>query len=428
MKKVKAVARRKSALVFLLLCVMVLFLSPWADAPSSPPAVVPVPKKESLATEEPVIAREVSHLTIDVALEEPEFHALVVRNDEFTLRHPDIKVELTRVNPKQAYRVYKNASEMDEASDIMLLSNEWVKEFASSGFLLPADAAYEGKALAEQFDAVTAPLKWNGYLWGVPRAMDPFVLVWNMDLLHQWLGENVALPLTVEQWTALAIASAQAAEPEMPSWLTIDRNDPLSLLSWLESATNERSDGIWDEEEEPWAGTPFERALTVLDENKAYVQFVSSMEEAERLLRDGKTLSAIVPNSTASAWLKEQRSSLEPKLEIDRHSWKLPYVWTRGSSFAISSDTEAEEAAYAWISEMTDDRSQRLNREEWGILPVYRSLYDSDRTLGNLLPGRTGQTFPNQSPLYAGPELPARLEQLAVLWSRLSTGAITAEE
>jgi hypothetical protein len=258
--------------------------------------------------------------------------------------------------------------------------------------------------------------------------MDPFVLLWNMDLLHQWLGEDVALPLTIEQWTALATASAQAAETEQPSWLTLDRNDPLSLLSWIENATAERSDGIWDEEEEPWTGTPFGQALTVLDQYKANVRFVSGIEEAEALLNGGKTLAAIVPNSLASEWMKEPRSNLEPKLEVDRHSWKLPYVWTRGSSFAISSDTAAEEAAYTWISEMTNDRNQRLNREKWGILPVYRSLYDADRTLGNLLPGRTGQTFPNQPPLYTGPELPERLEQLATLWSRLSSGAIEAEQ
>jgi maltose-binding protein MalE len=229
MKKVKAVARRKSALVFLLLCMMVLILSPWADAPSPYSPIVTMPKGEAFETAEPVIAQEVSDLTVEVALEESEFSKLIDQNEAFVRRHPDIMVTLLRTDPQQAYSAFKRASQMEESADVMLLSTDWVKEFASSGYLLPADAAFIGKALAEQFDALSAPLKWNGYLWGVPLNMDPFVLVWNTDLLQEWLGEDVVLPLTIEQWTALAEHSTQLDDEASVSWLTLDRNDPSSM-------------------------------------------------------------------------------------------------------------------------------------------------------------------------------------------------------
>lgn len=188
MEKVKAVARSKSALVFLLLCMMVLILSPWADAPSPMNSVAIVPEEmEAAASAEPVITQEIAELTVEVAMGEREYRDLVAQNEEFMRDHPDILIELQRINPNQAYSAYKTSSQLEQAADIMLISNEWVIEFASSGYLLPADAAYAGKALAEQFDALAAPLKWNGYLWGVPRDMDPFVLVWNQDMLHEWL-------------------------------------------------------------------------------------------------------------------------------------------------------------------------------------------------------------------------------------------------
>ncbi|QJD83616.1 extracellular solute-binding protein [Cohnella herbarum] len=419
-------ARSKSALVFLLLCIMVLILSPWADAPSSPTSFVDVvPEDKSLVTIEPIVAEEISSLVIEVALDEPAYRALTVQNDNFMLNHPNILVDLRRINPEQAYDTYKRSSVLEESADIMLLANEWIIEFASSGYLLPTEAAFVGKALAEQFDAVAAPLTWNSYKWGVPRDMDPYVLVWNMSRLHEWLGEDVTLPLTLEQWAAVSDRSAETQGAI--SWLSIDRNDPLALLAWLESATAERSDGIWSKDAEPWNGTLFEQAMLLLDLHKANVQFTATDIGTTPALKEGNILAAVMPYSRASALVAQPRLDPEPELEIDHQSWKLPYVWPRGTSFAVSSNTEAEEAAYVWISEMTDEQIQLQNMEERGKLPVYRSLYDSDRTLSNLIPGRTGQSFPSQSPIEFGPDLSAQLGQLQRMWTEFARGAMSIE-
>jgi ABC-type glycerol-3-phosphate transport system substrate-binding protein len=424
MKKVRAVTSRKLALVFLLLCIMVVILSPWANAPSPSTSGAPVPEGEGLATAEPVIAEKISRLTVEVALKELEFNALVLQNDQFVIKHPDITVELHRIDPEQAYSDYKQASQLEESADVILLSNEWVKEFAASGYLLPADAAFVGKALTEQFDALLAPLKWNGYFWGVPRDMDPYVLVWNKNMLHQWLGEDVTLPLTIEQWTALTAKSAELQGAA--SWLSIDGNDPLALLAWLENASNGRSDGLWTAGSKPWEGTMFEQALSLLDQQRAGVHWIDAVEDSGTLLKNGTTLAAIVPYSIAASWVAE--SPLGNGLELDHQSWKLPFIWPRGNSFAISSNTEDEEAAYKWIAEMTDAPIQLQNMEDRYRLPVYRSLYDSDRRLSNLLPGRNGQSFPNQAPLAIGPDMTSRLQQLGILWGKFSAGEITLDE
>ncbi len=415
--------RHKSALVFLMLCVMILILSPWAKAPSPVSPIVPEPEAEALATVQPVKMQELSLLTVEVGLEEAEFSVLAGQNEAFTLRHPDITVELIRIDPNQAYRIFHQSSQLGDSPDIMLLANEWVKEFAASGYLLPADAAFVGKALAEQFDALTSPLKWNGYLWGVPRSMDPFVLVWNTEWLHEWLGEDAALPLTIEQWSALAIRSSELQGT--PSWLTLHPSDPLTLLAWLESVSDERSDGIWSGGNRPWEGTLFEQALSLLEQHRSGITLAQTAEEASRLLQDRETLAAVIPYSIAAAMAAEPRLSSDAKLELDHHAWKLPHVWPRGSSFAISSHSEAGDAARTWIAEMTDISIQLQNMEELNKLPVYRSLYDSDRQLSNLLPGRDGKSFPNQASLIKEPKLPERLKELGVIWNSFAMGDIT---
>ncbi|BBI34695.1 extracellular solute-binding protein [Cohnella abietis] len=424
-------ARRKSALVFVLLCITALVISPWADAPSpkytpSPESpVAPVTKGEPFASEEPAVAEEISHITVGVALGEQEFNALADQNKQFLLNNKDMTVDLLRIDPEQSYSIYRKSSQMEESADVMLLSNEWVKEFAVSGYLLPADSAFVGKALAEQFDALLAPLKWNDYLWGVPHDMDPFVIAWNTDVLHKWLGEDVTLPLTLEQWVTL---SARSAEQEGAiSWLTIDPNDPLALLAWLENATGERSDEWWSDESSPLDNIAVKQALSLIEQQRAGVSFTSNAGEAARLLNDGTTLAAIVPYSLAATWEAEPWLVNEAKIEIDHQAWKLPFVWPRGNSFVISANTKEEEAAYKWIAEMTSDQIQLHNMEKQRKLPVYRSIYDSDSKLSNLLPGRAGKSFPNQSPLYMGPDMADQLNVLGNLWRRLAKGNLTLE-
>ena len=425
-KKGELVARRKLVSVFLLLCIMVLLLSPWADAPSPSSVPVAVQQGGAQTVQEPEEAEEISRITIEAALEEQEFRALSNMNDDFVFRHPDIQVELRRISPENAYETYRTASELEEAADVMLFRNEWVAEFASSGYLHPADAAFAGKALGEQFEALSAPLKWNGYLWGVPRDMDPYVLVWNAELLRAWLGEEAEFPLTGEQWAAAAFG-AETEEANGAYWFAVDGQDPYALLAWLENYAQERTDGLWEQDGEPWEETARGQAMALLEEKRDRVRFGRDVREA---LSAGNALAGVLPYSEAEELVSREGSGeqAEFKLAIDHHSWNLPYIWPRGSSFVISSRTEAEEAAGVWIADMTGEQAQLLHMEEQGKLPVFRSLYDVDRRLSNLLPGRSGQAFPNQAPLLSGPDAVRELDRLGELWGEFSGGQLTWEE
>jgi len=423
------VARRKSALVFILLGMMVLILSPWANAPPSVSPTVSISPTLSISPGEavpptaPVEEKEPSFLNVAVALDEQEFLVLDGQNREFMSRHSDITVHMTRIDPKLAYSSFLQASQLGEAADVMLLRSEWIKAFAVSGYLMPADAAFVGKALAEQFDAITAPLWWNGYLWGVPRDFDPHVVVWNFGLLRSWLGDNVALPLSIEQWAA---AAAKSADSETRvSWLAIDRQDPLALLAWLENAAGHRTDGIW-QSDDAWAGSPLGDALLLLESQLAGISFAEPHHAAEKLLTEEQALAAVMPYSEAARILAAADSG--QSLVIDHTAWKLPYVWSRATSYVISADTEDQETARIWIAEMTEPAKQLQNAKASGKLPVYRSLIDSDNRLSNLLPDKTAQTFPNQAPLDMEPWLPSRLRQLGEMWIDLTTGQLTAEE
>ncbi|WP_219637806.1 ABC transporter substrate-binding protein [Cohnella sp. CFH 77786] len=429
--QVKAVARRKLALIFLLLFMFALLLSPWASAPSPPIASSPKPSANQAEPLRPAVeVKEPVSLRVAVPLDEAEFEELRKQNERQSYLFRDIRVVLERTDPADAYSAFRQAARLGEAADVMLLKNEWVKAFASSGYLVPADAAFVGEALSEQFDALSAPLKWNGYLWGVPRDFDPYVLVWNLAELRKVAGESAVPPPDLAGWADLA-AKARASGGTV-HLLALDAQDPLALLAWVEAVTGQRTDTLWQSDNDPWNGTAKGEAIALLEREKAGVAFGVEGSIADALAA-GETMSAILPNSAAHRLASERSASGVAVFLADRYAWKLPFVWPRGRSFAISSRTQADEAARRWIAAMTDAAVQQANWTVSGKLPVYRSLY-ANRSAGgglsSLFPvgAAAASSFPGQPPAESGPELPGRLDRLGRLWSEFAAGKIGAAD
>lgn len=442
-------ARRKIAFVLILFGMMALILLPWTNTPPNQSAVAPVPAvpedEPSVPEALPTELEEPASLTVAVAMDEDSFKQLAEQNLSFRQRHRDITVTLTRVEPDEAYAYFRRASELEEAADVMLLNSEWVNEFAAEGFLQTAENAYAGKALAEQFEAISAPVKWNDYWWGVPLDIDPYVLVWNEALLNEWLGESVTLPLTAEQWqtaydrsaaTLGASGAAEAAGDEGAarssgpiSWLTIDPTDPYALLAWLENRTGARTDELWNSRDVWDDAKPFGEALSFLGARLNGVQFATSAEGMRDRLANGETLVAAMPYSEAARMTSEASRGTARGLLLDASSWKHPYVWTRGTSYVISAGTNAEEAAVTWIAEMTDASVQLDNARALGRLPVYRSLYESDARLKNVLAVKPGsQMFPYVTPTAYEPSLSDRMRRLQDMWQTFASGQMSLDD
>ncbi|WP_164472623.1 extracellular solute-binding protein [Cohnella candidum] len=421
-------ARRKIALIFLPLFLFALILSPWASAPvpeaSSPPrpaaGQTEEPALPAIAEEEPV------RLRVAAALNEEEFEYFRKTIERQSYQLPDVTVELERTPPEEAFAAFGQASRIGEAADVMLVDNEWVKTFASSGYLMPADGAFVGEALAEQFDAVAAPLKWNGYIWAVPRDFDPYVLVWNLAALRTVTGESATPPQDLAQWSDLAAKSRALQDPVR--WLAIDGGDPFALLAWVQAVSGQRTDTLWSENGNPWSGTPRGEAMALLEREREGAAFGNGSRAIAETLAAGSVVSAILPYSVARKLTSEREGAGSVILQMDRAAWKQPYAWPRGRSFVISSRTKAEDAARRWIAAMTDASVQTDNLSTNGKLPVYRSAYRSGSSVSSLFPGNSSSSFPYRSPVDFGPELPARLQELQKLWREFTSGTIGLEQ
>jgi len=403
-----------------------MLLVPWLTAPPAQKSAGR--QSEEAARPEPMAAgakAEPARLRVAAALKEAEFAALMRQSEEIAGFLRNIEVEWARAEPEDAYASFRHEARLGTAADVLLMPGEWVMNFAVSGFLAPADSAFAGDSQSQQFAALMAPMKWNGYIWGVPRDFDPYVLLWNMNALNAVSGNpSPDLPDGPAGWAELA-AQSRAAENPLPM-VALRRDDPLSLLTWVAHVTGERSDTIFADERAWDQTTSIGEALSMLDQNRDLAVFAESVAEMAMLVSDGGVAAAVMPYSSAKALM--DAGTLPHRLLMDLRTWKLPYVWPRSSSFAVYARSEAKEAAIQWIAAMTSEPAQLAHWLASGKLPAQSPLFERDSNLRAVLAGQPPGAFPFDAQASPDPSLPQRLEKLAGLWEQFAAGFIGYDE
>jgi len=423
--------RPKTLLVILLLGLMVLFVSPLATSPYSvsiPSAVPEEPDAVPVLT--PVDTSAVpAELVVSAVIDEKGFELLQKQDEEYRRMHPELTISWNRIDPASADTEEERLALADQA-DILLVPNEWIRRLAVAGKLSPVDAAFVGEALSEQFDALISQMNWNLYLWGVPREFDPYVLVWNRNVLEAVKTETdgMELPLNPEQWQSLPQKLRDAGL--VSNWLAIDRQDPFALLAWLGAVTGEREDALFEAEEDLWGDSPLEPSLSLLAKEQAGVAWLEPAKDASfwPAFAAGRYAAAIVRNSEAERALRELPEASAAALKIDRVSWNSAFVWPGGSSFALASGSANKEAALGWITEMTSEDNQWENYLATDKLPVYRSLFEGGKDVRPPVSVAVAGRFPNQTTTSTEPEVPSRASLLKSLWEEWLEGGITLPE
>ncbi|SFB35700.1 ABC-type glycerol-3-phosphate transport system, substrate-binding protein [Cohnella sp. OV330] len=406
--------RRKYVVVLMLLMLAVLLTSPWASAPEPDLAPDAAPEGQEATLEEPVFAEQHADLTVKIMQDEDTFRLLEKQSEDFERSHPDIRVHLERVDPEGVTDLLDDWHEEADGADVALVPSLWVKRLAVSGVLMPADSAFEGDAMSEQFEAIAAPLKWNGYMWGVPHHMDPYVVVWNRARLAAASrpdGSALTLPLGTDDWASFG--AEMASEGSRP-WLAIDERDSAALLTWLGAATGLRPDLLLGDSHGQWGTGPAAAALDTL-RGSVSLRAPDGGAAFWQAMATGQYAAAVTRLSVAEAGIASLGSEAAAGLSIDRSGWDKAYAFEGGASFVIGARTPGESAAKTWIAAMTETQLQLDNYDAAGYLPVYRTAYADRRTMPNLT-GRGAQQFPNWAP-EVGPDWPSLMNKIGLFWT-----------
>jgi len=318
-------------------------------------------------------SEDVATIRIAVSMSVEEFKYWQAGSEQFEARFPQIKVALTNFPGTDAYAKWKDTAHSGEPYDILLLDSNRVREFAVQGYLLPADDIFTGDSLADQLEALTDVLKWNGSMWGVPLDCDPMLVVWQNELLKQ-----AGLNEPPDKWDSYvkAFTALQAALPAVEP-VHLEWSDPRQVLAWL---------GLFKPNADTAANLqPFNNEmkdqLRFLETFSKSVMGQEDREESGNVpgkFQSGKLLSAVMP------WSEYRSMTLSGSggISVGRHS--IPLSWTGGRSFVLSAQSLRPEQARLWMNEMVIKGSYLDRYEKFGLLPVRKSVYAGEFETDNI--------------------------------------------
>jgi arabinogalactan oligomer/maltooligosaccharide transport system substrate-binding protein len=362
---------------------------------------------------------ETGHIQVAVQMNETDFRRLEEMNRQFTLSHP-VEVDLVNVPMEESYPAYqRKLMKLGESPDVLLLDNVWVRRFAADGYLLPTEGYFSGSLSGEVLSASLIPNEWNGYVWGVPLDVDPYVLVYHEDKLKQ-LGWKRP-PATADDWNVFI--STFKKQHSQPYLLGLDFRDPYAAATLLWQVG-----GGW----KPTGSGPFYAmeeghltyALQLLESLRSTLMDSSLTGlDAWSKLSDGE-LSMMITTATEAEKHRHPRTKIwMPELQQN-----LASTWILGRSYAVSSQTDHPDAAGLWISEMTSLYNQARWYETTGNLPVLKTIYYE--AARNQLPAWIPATLAAGSGIVlpASPSLPEQLAAFAPPTTDFLSGAITGKQ
>ncbi|MBO7743861.1 extracellular solute-binding protein [Paenibacillus sp. MWE-103] len=307
--------------------------------------------------------REPITLTIAVSMDETEFQYWIKSNERYLQGHPRVTVNLTNIRDEDPDAARKQASETGEPFDIMLLDNDRVRELAMRGDLLPVDEIVTGDFAADQLEALTDMVKWNGSLWGVPVDGNPLLNVWSKPLLKA--GGAAGPPKDMAAFKTLT-ATLAASKPGV-SPFNLNSADARALSAWL---------GLFQEDAKPAANlSPFtaaqkEQLRFAAGHAKELTRYDPLLQGSElvQAFREDKLLSAVIP------WTVYFRFSDAERSLLSIGSANGPVVRSNGRSFVLTAETDKLADAREWIRAMTEPEAQLARYRAFGRLPARASV------------------------------------------------------
>jgi maltose-binding protein MalE len=308
-------------------------------------------------------------LYIEVSVDPSEFESLRQMRSKFEQTHPGVVVNLKNIPRDEAYKHFKKSAQSGESADVMLLDNSWVNEFAALGYLSHrADDYVETDQGLQLLQPLLSQVKWNGYVWGIPSDVDPYVMVFNINKLTEYNWQNP--PASADQLLALN-QQFMRSEPELAG-IYIDPADPFAFISLVWSMG-----GVSALEAFYSPGSKEEDAANTESETPNLVYYDSLAVEGDpwEQLKEGNIAIMITQATEARRHIDERLmiASLPAQQDLMK-----PTSWLKGRSYVVSSKSPRYEEAFKWIMQMTADlEAQQQRMKIGGSYPANRSAYET---------------------------------------------------
>jgi ABC-type glycerol-3-phosphate transport system substrate-binding protein len=328
-------------------------------------------------------------------------------NDEFQNMHPNTTINLTNLTYEQSYLYYKEQAKLDQSSDIMLLDNTWISEFAARGYLSYRSNEFNTNEKTPTYIQALAQTEWNGYSWAVPHSIDPYIVVWNPRIVKNAAGES-ALPESLDEW--LLLQDELLLHNPNYEGIHMNAKDSKAFVSLIWALH-----GQWSSESDRMYTLDTDKDIDVLDKIMSstpidikdeitkpllHTQPISTDEYWE-MFENNQFGAMIVP---MSEWMARNTGTEAISMSLLGGNSREIGLWLSGTSYAVSSKSQQQEMAYSWIMWMTNLSHQLQMMNMDNKLPVSLTTLESNNLLSLPQPVLLKKTFEkgrawNQDPL-----------------------------
>lgn len=305
----------------------------------------------------------VDSLRIRVSLTSEEFRELETISNLYTLSS-GVKVVLSNVESENIDEVLLGDLTIGDSPDIIMADGHSILDWATRGYLLPVDV-YQSIPGSAPLTQLIPLMQWNGYNWGVPLDIDPYVLVYSPQRLAE-LGLS-AVPRSLEEWNLLL----QNLLKEQGKYLVaMDTRNAYGFLAVMESMGSSLS-------------SVSQEVLDWTQNARSYFYLTSRYnEDIWDMIQGGTLAMAALP---LSEWQKHGNSSLAAEAPFTVNNGKvLESSYSR--SFALPAQSQSPKEAVNWLAYVTSESSQLEWLENTGRLPALDSLYRAGLPIHNELP------------------------------------------
>lgn len=294
-------------------------------------------------------------IRVTVHLSKEDYEELVKINDTYTSETGAV-IELINIPDSDAYQQLTSAMAVGEGPDVLLVNSSWIRSMALNGYLLPAESYQSSNAGGDVISPLLQEVQWNGYQWGIPIDMDPYVLVWQRQTLQE-LGMT-DIPNEIKTWNELLAKQENRKDKKL---LAIHPSDGFSFAALMGSLGADPMN-------------PGDEDLEWIHKARPFVQFNESdlAKDSWEQLKDQGLAFLLSPVSKAVTNTIGTNYDLRMPEQLYLN---YPFL-LRARSYAVSAQSQHPKEAAEWIAYMSSGQVQQGWYHDTGKLPALKGNYE----------------------------------------------------
>ena len=310
-------------------------------------------------------SNKMTQISVGMSVSEQEFTGVKQLSKQVEDANPDIHIKLINYPQSEAFSLIQKTLQLGNPPDVLLLDNTWINQFASSGYLQNMDDYFTNEEVNQQLNAVMSQVKWNGYIWAIPKDVNPYIVVYNKNIVLDTLSPVTGDHLLADNQNLLKNKSSNG--------VYINTEDPFAFISLVWSLGGE-----WTQ------GKPVPYLIKSKFDTQRLASFFGFRKDSSKLektiwnddpwkqLQEGKIPMMIAAFSDYWAH-DDQDLGFMPMLDSKTNSGG----WLLGRSYVVTSRSKHAQEALQWINEMKSADYLAKMWTQFGSIPALQAQYQA---------------------------------------------------